>query len=79
MGSCDTVEDDIDGVFTRNSHLLTRTQILDGERTRRDLVFSEEDDIRNSKLVGVLHKNGKCCHISRYEFDNKISVGSTNN
>ena len=53
MGSGNTIEDDIDGVFTRNSHLLTRAQILDGERTRRDLVFSEEDDIGNRKLVGL--------------------------
>ena len=54
MGSGNTIEDDIDGVFARNGHLLACAQILDGERTRRNLVFSEEDHIRNSKLVGVL-------------------------
>ena len=55
MGPGDSIENDVDGVFARDAHLLARLEVLDRKRAGGNLVFSEEDDIGNRKLVGVLN------------------------
>ena len=53
MGPGDSIENDVDGVFARDAHLLACLEVLDRKRAGGNLVFSEEDDIGNRKLVGL--------------------------